>query len=441
MTGKVEFRPLDQLKRDPDNARTHTPQQIEQVATSIRRFGFTMPGLVDEVLRAGNCRADACELIYAAGETIYLAPGKDRGGKAIPFGTMPVMDCTGWTDEERTAYALADNKLALNAGWDEPRLRAQLEALQGFDFDLGVVGFDADELAALFNPPQSGRTDPDAVPDAPAVAASVAGDLWVLGDHRLKCGDATSAEDVDSVLVGSVPLLMVTDPPYGVDYRPAWRNEALPVWKKSRATGTVQNDDRADWREAWELFPGDVAYVWHADTKRLTVEESLAACGLNVRAVIVWTKQNFVISRGDYHPQHEPCLYLVRKGKKGHWAGDRKQSTVWEIRNGSSVGGGTSDDKHTGHGTQKPVECMKRPIENNSKPGDLVYEPFSGSGTTIIAGEMTGRHVRAIEIDPVYVDMAILRWQDFTGKEAVLEATGQTYAEVKAERLTEPVAA
>jgi DNA modification methylase len=261
--------------------------------------------------------------------------------------------------------------------------------------------------------------------------------------HRLICGDATNAADVDSVLNGDAPHLMVTDPPYGVNYRPAWRNEALPVWKKSRATGVVQNDDRCDWREAWQLFAGDVAYVWHAGNKAHIVAESLIACGLEVRAQIVWAKQNFVIGRGDYHPQHEPCLYMVRKGKKGHWNGDRKQSTVWEIRNGSSVGGGDSDDKHTGHGTQKPVECMLRPIRNNSKPGDLVYEPFSGSGTTIIACETEGRHCRAIELSPEYVDMAILRWQDFTGGAAVLEATGQTYAEVRdaREAEAEPAAA
>jgi DNA modification methylase len=257
----------------------------------------------------------------------------------------------------------------------------------------------------------------------------------------LICGDATDAADVDSVLVGSAPHLMVTDPPYGVNYRPAWRNEALPVWKQSRATGVVDNDDRADWREAWQLFPGDVAYIWHAGNKAHIVTDGVLACGFDVRAQIIWTKQNFVISRGDYHPQHEPCLYIVRKGRKGHWNGDRKQSTVWEIRNGSSVGGGDSDDKHTGHGTQKPVECMRRPIMNNSKPGELVYEPFSGSGTTVIACEMEGRHCRAIELNPVYVDMAILRWQDFTGREATLAATGQTYAAVKAEREAELVAA
>ena len=426
---------VEPLKPYEQNARTHSPEQIEQIKASIRRFGFVgVIGYDAKGLAIGHGRRAAALEMWAAGEEVW-GPGKRE---VLPTGQLPAIDIGGLSDEERRALIIADNQLALNAGWDENVLRAELAALQALDFDLELIGFDPTELNAIFNPPEKGQTDPDAVPDAPAVAATVPGDVWVLGNHRLVCGDATDAAHVDSVLDGSVAHLMVTDPPYGVNYRPAWRNEALPVWKKSRATGEVQNDDRADWHEAWELFAGDVAYVWHAGNKAHVVAESLLGCGFEVRAQIIWTKQNFVISRGDYHPQHEPCFYLVRKGKKGHWNGDRKQSTVWEIRNGSSVGGGTSDDKHTGHGTQKPVECMKRPIENNSKPGDLVYEPFSGSGTTIVACEMTGRHCRAIELDPVYVDMAVIRWEEFTGQSARLAATGQTYAEVRAERVADP---
>lgn len=431
----VEVEPLTPYER---NARTHSPEQIEQIKASIRRFGFVgVIGYDDKGLAIGHGRRQAALELWQLGEDVW-GPGKRE---KLPVGRLPAIDISGLADEERRALIIADNQLALNAGWDEDVLRAEIEALQGAEFDISLLGFADDELAALFNPAKDGRTDPDALPDVPAVAASRAGDLWVLGNHRLVCGDATDAADVDSVLDGQVPQLMVTDPPYGVNYHPAWRNEALPVWKKSRATGEVQNDDRADWHEAWELYPGDVAYVWHAGNKAHIVTESLLGCGFEVRAQIIWVKQNFVISRGDYHPQHEPCLYLVRKGKRGHWVGGRKQSTVWEIRNGSSVGGGSSDDKHTGHGTQKPVECMKRPIENNSKPGDLVYEPFSGSGTTIIAGEMTGRHVRAIELDPKYVDMAVIRWEEFTGRKATLASSGKTFAEVKAEREAEAAAA
>jgi DNA modification methylase len=181
----------------------------------------------------------------------------------------------------------------------------------------------------------------------------------------------------------------------------------------------VLNDDRADWRDAWALFPGDVAYVWHADLRAREVVESLEACEFQMRAQIVWAKDQLAMSRGHYHFQHEPCWYAVRKGATGHWSGDRKQSTLWEIPKPRK--------SETGHSTQKPVECMKRPIENNSKPGDYVYEPFSGSGTTIIAAEMAGRKCLAIELNPAYVDVAVMRWQTFTGKVATRESDGQPF--------------
>jgi DNA modification methylase len=194
--------------------------------------------------------------------------------------------------------------------------------------------------------------------------------------------------------------------------------------------GRFENDDRADWREAWALFPGHIAYVWHGGLHAGVVHESLVAEGFAIRAQIIWVKQHFVFSRGDYHWQHEPCWYAVRG--TGNWTGDRKQTTVWEIPNASAFRG-KKDDGVTGHGTQKPVECMKRPIENNSSPGQAVYEPFSGSGTTIIAAEMTGRACHAIELNPAYIDVAIQRWQSFTGQQATLN--GKTFDEVKAERL------
>ena len=260
------------------------------------------------------------------------------------------------------------------------------------------------------------------MPEVPEEPVTVLGDLWLLGNHRLVCGDSTSADDVEKVLNGVKPHLMVTDPPYGVNYDANWRNEADRANGKpigGRALGAVLNDDRADWREAWALFPGDVAYVWHAGNKANVVADSLIACDLDIRAQIIWAKNNIVIGRGDYHPKHEPCWYAVRKNRKGHYCGGRKQSTVWEIDKPMK--------SETGHSTQKPVECMRRPIVNNSSVGQAVYEPFSGSGTTIIAAQMEGRGCYAIELNPAYVDVAIKRWQDFTGADATLEATGQTY--------------
>jgi DNA modification methylase len=242
------------------------------------------------------------------------------------------------------------------------------------------------------------------------------------------CGDSTVATDVEALLAGVKPHLMVTDPPYGVQYDPSWHVEAAAAGKikgagKRGSVGLVANDDRADWREAWALFPGDVAYIWHAGMMGGIVAESLVDSGFEIRSQIIWVKSSFAIGRGHYHWQHEPCWYAVRN--TGHWHGNRSQSTVWKIDKQKS---------ETGHSTQKPVECMKRPIENNSSPGQAVYEPFSGSGTTIIAGEMTGRSIYAMELSPQYVDVAVKRWQEFTGHKATLESTGQTFEDVAPNR-------
>jgi DNA modification methylase len=250
-----------------------------------------------------------------------------------------------------------------------------------------------------------------------------------MGPHRLSCGDATSGVDVQRLLDGVKPMLMAVDPPYGMDLRPAWRNEAFG--EANRSIGTVRNDDRADWREAWQWFSGPVAYVWHAGTKAAVVAESLEACGFEIRSQIIWTKPHFVISRGAYHVGHEPCWYAVRKGAGSRWRGGRKQKTVWEIANGLSQGGPRqAENAVTGHGAQKPVECMRRPILNHTLPGEVVYDPFVGAGTTIIAAETTKRIAYAMDIDPVYLDLAIERWQQFTGQKAVLAETQETFEHV-----------
>ena len=390
------------------NSRTHSDAQVAQLAASIHEFGFTNPVLVD----------DANNLI--AGHGRLLAARK------LKMDQVPAIVVAGLDDRKRRALVIADNKLALNAGWDEDALRVELEDLSG---DYGkLMGFSEDELVALLQNAVStdGLTDEDAVPDVPAVPVTVLGDVWLLGRHRLACGSSTDAHTVEAVLAGVKPHLMVTDPPYGVEYDASWRSKALPAKKDKRAKGVVLNDDIADWSDAWALFPGDVAYVWHGSLQTSIVLGSLEANGFKGRSLIIWAKSHFAIGRGDYHPMHEPCWYLVREGKKGHYCGDRKQTTLWQIPK--------PQKSETGHSTQKPVECMKRPIENNSSPGQAVYEPFSGSGTTIIAGEMTGRCVYAIELNPAYVDMAVIRWQNFTGQTATLEATGQPFAETEGER-------
>ena len=336
----------------------------------------------------------------------------------------------GHLDEaERRAYRIADNKLTELCDWDEAMLRDEIAGLLAEDFDLSLLGITDEDLDALLQDPDvgDGATEgEDDIPEPPEDPVSRPGDLWLLGKHRLLCGDATVATDVERVLNGTQPLLMVTDPPYGVKYDPAWRNKTGA--SATKRTGKVLNDDRADWREAWALFSGDVAYVWHGALHATTVAESLEAAGFNVRSQIIWAKDRLVLSRGDYHWQHEPCWYAVKKTGKGHWAGDRKQTTLWQIS-------GKDQDADTVHGTQKPVECMRRPILNNSSPGQAVYEPFMGSGTTLIAAETTGRVCYGIELNPTYVDVAVQRWQQFTRLDAVLAETGETFAALKAARM------
>jgi DNA modification methylase len=235
-------------------------------------------------------------------------------------------------------------------------------------------------------------------------------------------------------LGGATPLLMVADPPYGVSFDPAWFGKAGLAPKVS--LGRVKADDRVDWREAYALVPGDVAYCWHADRHASATQASLEAAEFEIRSQVIWAKQHFAITRGHYHWQHEPCWYAVRKGKTAHWHGGRKQTTVWNVANRSAFGG-EQDDASTHHSTQKPVEVMRRPIENHTLKGEAVYDPFLGSGTTMIAAEQTERVCLGIDIDPNYVDVAVRRWQDFAGAEATLEGDGRTFAEVAAERLEE----
>src|SRR3954452_358050 len=354
---KVERWPGERLIPYARNARTHSPAQVDQIAASIKEWGWTNPVLVSE------------------DNTLIAGHGRVLAARKLRIAEVPVMIAIGWTEAQKKAYAIADNKLALNAGWDEALLGLEIGELESIGFDIELLGFTDSEIAALGTEDKVGMTDPDDVPEVPAEPVSRTGDVWLLGSHRLVCGDSTSAPDVRKVLGAVKPHLMVTDPPYGVEYEPGWRKRAGVNLNKAKL-GKVANDDRADWREAWALFPGSVAYVWHAGRHASTVQESLAAADFEVRAQIIWAKDRFALSRGHYHWQHEPCWYAVRGSAT--WTGDRKQSTLWQIP--------ARDDAGHGHGTQKPVECMKRPIENNSSPGQAIYEPFCGSGTTILRG-------------------------------------------------------
>lgn len=308
------------------------------------------------------------------------------------------------TPEQRLRLALADNRATELSTWDAGRLRelqtAAPEILNKLWTDRELAEF----FACVRADPSDGLTDADAIPDARPTTIQ-RGDLFALGAHRLLCGDSTNAADVSRVVDGARPALMVTDPPYGVEYDPAWRARA-GVNLNTQKLGAVTNDDRADWTDAWRLFPGEVAYVWHGGLKSSVVQTSLEQVGFAVRAQIIWAKDRLALSRGDYHWQHEPCWYAVREGATGQRTDDRTQSTLWTIP--------ARDDDGHGHGTQKPVECMRRPMQNHVATD--VYEPFAGSGTTLIAAEQLGRRCFAIEIEPRYVQIAIDRWEAFTGR-------------------------
>jgi DNA modification methylase len=245
-------------------------------------------------------------------------------------------------------------------------------------------------------------------------------------------GDSTKSHDVIHVLRDVRPPLMISDSPYRVSYDPMWREEAgLGV---QRQTGKIANDDRVDWSAAHRLFPGDIAYIWHAGVHSGPVAAGIVEGGFQIRAQIIWTKPNFVLSRGAYHFQHEPCFYCVRTGARSRWRGDRTQSTVWPVASLNPFGGKNHGETSTGHGTQKPIELMRRPILNHTERGDVIYDPFLGSGTTLIAAELTGRICYGIEIDPKYVELVVCRWQQLTGRSATLEGDGRSFDEIRTER-------
>ena len=404
----VEAWPVARLIPYARNPRRND-EAVDRMCAAIREFGFRIP----VVARSDGTVVDGHLRLKAA--------------QRLGLPEVPVALADDLSEAQIKAFRLLANRSASWAEWDDELLALELKDLQGAGYDLGFTGFDAGELKGLLEDgPAAGLTDEDAVLEPPADPVTKPGDLWVLGEHRLLCGDATVATDVERLLAGARPHLLVSDPPYGVEYDPTWRNEAGV--SATKRTGKVANDDRADWREAWALFPGDVAYVWHAAIHATTVAESLIACGFDIRAQIVWSKSRFALGRGDYHWQHEPCWYAVRKGTRSHWQGARNQSTLWSI---APTG---AEDAATPHGTQKPVEAMRRPIVNNSERGDLIYEPFCGSGTTLIAAETVGRRCLAMELDPAYCDVILRRWEAFTGKSALLEAEGRTFDEMAPER-------
>jgi DNA modification methylase len=402
-----ELTPYDRNPRKNDRA-------VNRMIASIKEFGFKIPLLVRR-------RGDEMEIIDG-----HL---RLKAARKLRMTTVPVIFCDEWSDAQVKAFRLLVNRSVNWAAWDEELVALELADLNALDFDLSLTGFDPFEIDEFLFPDPALR--PDKAPDPLKCPVTRLGDLWRLPSHRVLSGDATSPEAVARLLGQDRPTLLLTDPPYGVKYDPDWRERA--GLGQQRQTGLVLNDDRVDWSEAYKLFPGDVAYIWHAGLHAAEVAAGLEAAGFRIRAQIVWLKQHFALSRGDFHWQHEPCWYAVRVGKPSNWCGDRKQSTVWDVPNLNPFGG-SHEEPATGHGTQKPVELMRRSILNNTRPGEIVYDPFLGSGTTLSAAELTGRVCYGLEIDPHYVDVIVTRWQDLTGKKAILDEDGRTFEEVAAER-------
>jgi site-specific DNA-methyltransferase (adenine-specific) len=402
---KVEQWPIEKLVPYAKNSRTHSEEQVAQIAASIREWGFTTAVLVDE---SGS---------------IIAGHGRVMAARKLGMASLPVMVAAGWSDAQKRAYVIADNKLALNAGWDNELLALELAELDGLGFDVELTGFSDEEIKALMPVEVTeGLTDPD---DAPAVQenpVTVPGDVWVMGKHRLLCGDSTSVDDLAKLTQGSLVDMWLTDPPYNVAYEGGTKEKL-----------TIKNDSMGDdqfrqfLRDAYTaadtvMKPGAVFYIWHADSEGYNFRGAAKDAGWTVRQCLIWKKSSMVLGRQDYQWKHEPCLYGWKDGAGHLWAADRKQTTILEFdkpaRNGE-------------HPTMKPVALFEYQLLNNTKGGDIVLDSFGGSGTTLIAAEKNGRTAMIMELDPRYCDVIVKRWQEFTGKQATHAETGKPFAEVK----------
>lgn len=400
---------LSALTPDTRNANKGTPRGRKLVKESLQRYGAGRSILLD---RSGN--------IIAGNKTV-------EGAKAIGMNDLQVVKSDGSkliavqrtdldiNDKKARELAIADNRASeLGLEWDVDVLK-ELE-VEGVEME---PFWDERELVQFLARTSDEAPEPqlDKAAELQRKWDTKPGQLWLIGDHRLLCGDSTKEADVARLWGANSerPALMVTDPPYGVDYDPAWRDGRTGEFgAQARCGHAIANDDKADWRTAWNLFPGNVSYVWCASLHVHEVAESLLAAGFELRASIIWAKQHFAISQGHYHWKHEPCWYAVRKGQTAGWIGDRSQTTIWEISSLNPAG--RQEERHA-HGTQKPLECMLRPLHNHE--GD-VYDPFLGSGTTMAAAQLLKRRCYGIEIEPKYVAVTLQRLFDM-GLQPVLD--------------------
>jgi site-specific DNA-methyltransferase (adenine-specific) len=401
---KVERRLVAELIPYARNARTHSDAQVAQIAASITEWGWTTPVLIDET------------------GSIIAGHGRVMAARKLGLEDVPVMVASGWTEAQKKAYVLADNQLALNAGWDIDLLKIEIGDLDAEGFNLNLIGFDDKLLADLMVDSTDGLTDPDEVPEPPADPVTVLGDVWVLGNHRLLCGDSTSIDELEKLTAGQKVDMWLTDPPYNVAYEGKTK-DALTIKNDSMNNETFRTFLRDSYVAADAVMKsGAVFYIWHADSEGYNFRGAAYDAGWTVRQCLIWKKSTMVMGRQDYQWKHEPCLYGWKEGAGHLWASDRKQTTILEFDKPSRNGE---------HPTMKPVALFEYQLLNNTKGGDIVLDSFGGSGTTMIAAEKNGRHSRLMELDPKYCDVIVTRWQDFTGQKAIHEASGKTFEEMK----------
>tara|TARA_R100000808_G_scaffold24489_1_gene56538 strand:- start:2643 stop:3890 length:1248 start_codon:yes stop_codon:yes gene_type:complete len=395
--------PLDELVPNPKNPNTHSKEQIKRLSAVLQWQGWRSP-------------------IVVSNSSGFIVKGHGRlaAARKAGFECAPVDFQDYESEAQEWADLIADNRLAELAEWDEAGLNELLQKLNQTDIDVELSGFTESELDDLLGElGETETTEDNFDEEPPTIPQTKLGDLYELNNHRIQCGDSTDLKVVEKTLAGQSPDLMVTDPPYGVEYDADWRNrvkrpDGTPYG--ASAVGAVENDDLCDWTPAWKLFEGSVAYVWHAGKFAPIVFQSLEATELLIRSQIIWAKDRFAISRGHYHWQHEPCWFAVKKGRTANWAGGRKQTTLWQIGHQKS---------ETGHSTQKPIEAMARPIRNHK--GD-VYDPFLGSGTTLIAAEQLNRTCYGQELSPEYCDLIVRRWAQYMqgeGKKYSVKVNGK----------------
>jgi DNA modification methylase len=413
---KTETWPLERLIDYARNPRKND-HAVDKVAAAIKEFGFRVPIVAksDGLVVDGHLRLKAA--------------------RKLGLAEVPVVLADDLTDAQVKAFRISVNRMAELAEWDSELLALELGELGELGFDLELTGFSEDEANALT--PEvlpEGKTDPDEVPETPATPRSVLGDVWLCGKHRVMCGDSTKAEDVERLLDGKKPFLMVTDPPYGVNYDPKWREDA-----KRDAYMEADHDVEISWSAVWAHFPGDVAYIWHSDKQRKAIQEAMETLGFEFRAELVWMKTVWPMGRAHWKQRHEPCCYFVRKNKVVKWndvaENAHDDTTVIEARPPGAAFGRTKNADAdeaglTDHACQKPLACMAKPISRHGTASDTVYEPFCGSGSTLIAAEQLGRVCYGMELTPAFVDIIVKRWQDYTGKKATREADGVAFDEV-----------